>query len=492
MEVGGWCMAVTRNDVQDDSSDCLWDPNSKKSQQKQLVTGPCLFFSKLIQIFEGRIPSRRLLHQPLYNHASSCTTVFWHQMRLAETAPKTCEVFKCLTLKLAKELIRRDTQAVLAQVDFKNQPLALKESREAYSKCFCSSKVSQDYWDSRKRPSGSVLNLLPCKSSFFRLLRFRKRPSGSVLNLLPCKSSFFSDCWDFEKLEVEGLRTDSMPCWGSGGFPNCQKCVHQESSNYCWIGQGDLDVSIPSKLQAIMKSTCYPAGKAFEASQSHRKLRPICSTCSLAASSTSMSYIVTRIVTGIIANIIENSIWKTAQAVVAEINFTDFPKALKRPLFNHLQAIVAQVKFLKTAEILKKTFWKCSQFVALQIKIVQTAEILKYSRPSGSVLNLLPCKSSFFRLLRFWKTRGGRASNWFHAMLRVRRLSKLSKMCSSRVIKLLLDRSRWSRCFNPFKAPGKNEVNLLSCRKSLPSITKPSKAPSNLLNMFPCSLSVTA
>ena len=36
-------------------------------------------------------------------------------------------------------------------------------------------------------------------------------------------------------------------------------------------------------LQAKMKSTCYPAGKAFEASQSHRKLRPICSTCSLAA-----------------------------------------------------------------------------------------------------------------------------------------------------------------------------------------------------------------
>ena len=79
-------------------------------------------------MLEGRIPSRRLLHQPLYNHASSCTTVFWHQMRLAETAPKTCEVFKCLTLKLAKELIRRDTQAILAQVDFKNQPLALKES----------------------------------------------------------------------------------------------------------------------------------------------------------------------------------------------------------------------------------------------------------------------------------------------------------------------------------------------------------------------------
>ena len=101
----------------------------KEKSTKQLVTGPCLFFSKLIQIFEGRIPSRRLLHQPLYNHASSCTTVFWHQMRLAETVPKTCEVFKCLTLKFAKELIWRDTQAVLAQVDFTNKPLARKESR---------------------------------------------------------------------------------------------------------------------------------------------------------------------------------------------------------------------------------------------------------------------------------------------------------------------------------------------------------------------------
>ena len=93
-------MAVTRNDVM---------PDSKKKQQ--LATGPCFFFQ---QIFEVQIPSRRLLRQPLYNHASSCTTVFWHQMRLPENARKTCEVFKCLTLKLAKELIRRDTQAVLA------------------------------------------------------------------------------------------------------------------------------------------------------------------------------------------------------------------------------------------------------------------------------------------------------------------------------------------------------------------------------------------
>ena len=89
-------------------------------------------------------------------------------------------------------------------------------------------------------------------------------------------------------------------------------------------------------------------------------------------------------------------------------------------------------------------------------------------RSSGSVLNLLPCKSSFSRLLRFRKTWGGRTPNWFFAMLRIRRLSTLSKMRSSRVVKLLLDRSRWCTCFNPFKAPGKNEVNLLPCRKSLP------------------------
>ena len=87
-----------------------------------------------------------------------------------------------------------------------------------------------------------------------------------------------------------------------------------------------------------------------------------------------------------------------------------------------------------------------------------------HKRRSGSVLNLLPCKWSSHKLRRFRKTRGGTAPNWFLAMLRIWRLSKLSKLCSSRVVKLLLDRSRWCRCFNPFKAPGKNEVNLLPCR----------------------------
>ena len=94
-------------------------------------------------------------------------------------------------------------------------------------------------------------------------------------------------------------------------------------------------------------------------------------------------------VTSIIANIFENSIWKIAQAVVAEINSIEFPKGLKRPLFNRLQAILAQANFLKTAQISKKTFWKCSQFVALQVKFVQTAEILKDSRWKG--FQLIPC-----------------------------------------------------------------------------------------------------
>ena len=128
---------------------------------------------------------------------------------------------------------------------------------EAYSKCYCSSQVYQDGWDSEK--------------DFLE-----------VFSICCPANEVRSSCWEFERLEVEGLPTDSMPCWGSRGFPNCQKCVHQESSNYCWIGQGDLDVSIPSKLQAIMKSTCCPAGKAFQAWQSHGKLRPMCSTCSLA------------------------------------------------------------------------------------------------------------------------------------------------------------------------------------------------------------------
>ena len=84
-------------------------------------------------------------------------------------------------------------------------------------------------------------------------------------------------------------------------------------------------------------------------------------------------------VTSIIANIFENSIWKTAQAVVAEINSIEFRKGLKRPLFNRLQAIVAQVEFCQTTQIPNKTFWKCPQFVALQVKSVQIFQAIKYS-----------------------------------------------------------------------------------------------------------------
>ena len=129
--------------------------------------------------------------------------------------------------------------------------------QEAHSKSFCSSQVLQDGWDSEK----DLLELFSTGC-----------PAGEV------RSTY----WDFERLEVEELPTDSMPCWGSGGFPNCQNCVHRESSNYCWIGQGGWDVSIPSKPPHQKKSTCCVAGKAFEAWRSHRKLHPMCSTCSLA------------------------------------------------------------------------------------------------------------------------------------------------------------------------------------------------------------------
>ena len=95
------------------------------------------------------------------------------------------------------------------------------------------------------------------------------------------------------------------------------------------------------------------------------------------------------IVKGIIANIFENSIWKTAQAVVAEINFMEFRKALKWPLFNRLQTNVLQIEVTEATEISKKTFWKPSQFVALQVKFVQTAESLKDSRWKG--FQLIPC-----------------------------------------------------------------------------------------------------
>ena len=116
---------MARNDVM-----IVQESSEIQIQRKktQLDSGPAFLFSKLMQSFEGQIQSRRLLHQPLYNHASSCRLLvlckcaYWkprqshgflplsHQSCL----PKTCEVFKCLTPKLAKELVRRGTQAVLA------------------------------------------------------------------------------------------------------------------------------------------------------------------------------------------------------------------------------------------------------------------------------------------------------------------------------------------------------------------------------------------
>ena len=70
--------------------------------------------------------------------------------------------------------------------------------QEAHSKSFCSSQVLQDGWDSEK----DLLELFSTGC-----------PAGEV------RSTY----WDFERLEVEELPTDSMPCWGSGGFPNCPK-----------------------------------------------------------------------------------------------------------------------------------------------------------------------------------------------------------------------------------------------------------------------------
>ena len=130
--------------------------------------------------------------------------------------------------------------------------------QEAHSKSFCSSQVLQDGWDSERQ--------------FFEVFSTGCPPRKVA-----------SSYWDFERLEVEGPPVDSMPCWGSGGLPNCQNCVHRESSNYCWIGQGERDFSIPSKPPGQKKSTCCPAGRAFQAWRSHRKLHPMCSTCSLAA-----------------------------------------------------------------------------------------------------------------------------------------------------------------------------------------------------------------
>ena len=111
-------------------------------------------------------------------------------------------------------------------------------------------------------------------------------------------------------------------------------------------------------------------------------------------------------------------IWRNTQAVLAQIDFKKQPPllALKESRGKHIQSVIAQVKFIKTAEIPKKTFWKCSQFVALQMKFAQAAESLKDSRWKG--FQLIPCH-----------VEGPEA---FQTV----------KMCSSRVIKLLLDRSR--------------------------------------------------
>ena len=248
-------MAVRRNDVRW-FSDCLWDPNSKKTRQKQLGTGPCFFSANV-----WRTNSIKASFAP--TSLQSCK--FMHNCLLAPDAPSGNRAdsedmwsFQMLDTEAGQRAHPEGYSSSFGSSRFQASTAGSQRvPREAYSKYYCSSQVFSICWDSEK-------DLL------------------EVFWICCPASQVFPDCWDFERLEVEGLPTDSLPRWGSGGFPNCQNCVHRESSNYCWIGQGDLDVSIPSKLQAIMKSTCYPAGKAFEASQSHGKLRPICSTCSLA------------------------------------------------------------------------------------------------------------------------------------------------------------------------------------------------------------------
>ena len=155
--------------------------------------------------------------------------------------------------------MRQNAQPVVAEINF-NKVIEAPEKipfQPPPGHC-CSGQSSSDHWDSERQ--------------FFEVFS-TGCPARKVA----------SSYWDFERLEVEELPTDSMPSSSPRVFPNCQNCVHRESSNYCWIGQGDWDVSIPSKLQAKMKSTCCVAGKALEASQSHRKLHPTCATCSLAA-----------------------------------------------------------------------------------------------------------------------------------------------------------------------------------------------------------------
>ena len=60
------------------SSDCLWDPNSKKSQQKQLVTGTCFFSANF-----GRTNSIKASFAP--TSLQSCK--FMHNCLLAPDAP---------------------------------------------------------------------------------------------------------------------------------------------------------------------------------------------------------------------------------------------------------------------------------------------------------------------------------------------------------------------------------------------------------------------
>ena len=170
-----------------------------------------------------------------------------------------CYIAKGIIANIFENSIWKTAQAVVAEINFIEFPKGLK------------------------RPLFNRLQAIVAQVEFCQTTQIPNKTFWKCSQFVALQMKFAQAAESLKDSRwKEGLPTDSMPCWGSGGFPNCQKCVHRESSNWCWIGQGGVDVSIPSKPQAKMKSTCYPAGKAFAASQSHRKLRPMCSTCSLA------------------------------------------------------------------------------------------------------------------------------------------------------------------------------------------------------------------
>ena len=107
-------------------------------------------------------------------------------MRLAETAPKACEVFKCLTLKFAKELIRRDTQAVLAQVDFTNKPLARKESRGKHIQSIIAQVKFLKTTEITKKTFWKCSQFVALQVKLFQTAEILKNSRWKGFQLIPC------------------------------------------------------------------------------------------------------------------------------------------------------------------------------------------------------------------------------------------------------------------------------------------------------------------